>query len=151
MDGEGTISFASKYSPTSRQQAYHFRPEFKLTNSDPKMIAEIRDILDKIGCAYHVRVVDNPSKKKNNWKAYTKITVDGMKRLRVLLPIMIPYLVSKREHAEMVLAYINSRLDGSHKASLSDEQEKMVLKVRQLNHRGILNRPETIRRAPIIR
>lgn len=149
MDGEGTISFASKYSKTSRQKAYHFRPEFKLTNSCEKMMMEVRSILDELGCAYHVKVTDNPSKKKENWKKYTKVTVEGIKRLHKLLPIMIPYLISKREQAELVFAYIESRLAGGHKDPVSDEQEAMVLKVRQLNHRGILNRPETIRRAPV--
>lgn len=149
MDGEGTISFASKYSPTSRQARYHFRPEFKLTNSCDKMMREVISIFDELGCAYHIKEVKQPNKTKKNWKPYTKITVDGMKRLQKLLPIFIPYLISKREQAELVLQYIESRFAGGHKDPVTDEQARIVLKVRQLNHRGVLNRPETIRRTPI--
>lgn len=150
LDGEGTISFASKYSKTSRQKNYHFRPELKLDNTNALMVEEIRSILDIVGCGYYVRDYKSPSKINDNWKQATRIIVDGVKRLQKFLPIMIPYLVSKREQAELVLQYIESRLAGGHKAVLTAEQEALILKVRQLNHRGLLNRPETIRRTPVL-
>lgn len=148
LDGEGTISFASKFSPTSRQTNYHFRPQITVTNSDPRMIEEIVSILKEVNCAYYIKSAGNPNKRKANWKEYTEVHFEGMKRLHKFLPVIIPYLVSKRRQAELLLQYIESRFAGEHKAPVSDEQAAIVLQVKQLNHRGVLNRPETLRRTP---
>ena len=149
LDGEGTISFASKYSPTSRQIQYHFRPQITVTNSDPKMIEEITKILKDVDCAYYIKSAGNPNKRKANWKVYTQIHFEGMRRLHKFLPIITPYLITKRRQAELILQYIESRFSGGHKDPITDDQLNLVLQVRQLNHRGTLNRPETIRRTPI--
>ncbi len=148
IDGEGTISFASKFSHSSRQNNYHFRPYVSITNSDMTMVEEIKSILDEIGCGYYIRSAGNPSKRKENWKEYTQVYAEGMRRLHRLLPILIPYLVSKRRQAEAVLQYIESRFTGEHKEPVRDDQLQLVLRVKQLNHRGVLNRPETVRRTP---
>ena len=148
LDGEGTISFASKYSPSSRQTYYHFRPYISLTNSSQVMMDEVMKLLDEIGCAYHVRSVNNPAHRDVNWKVCTQINIEGMKRLQRVLPIIRPYLICKGEQADVLLQYIESRFAGNRKHHVNDDQLALVLKVKQLNHRGVLNRPETVRRTP---
>ena len=149
LDGEGTISFASKFSKSSRQKNYHFRPELKVDNTDQVMLDEIMSILDEVGAAYYVRDTGkSPSKRNPNWKKSTRIIIEGLKRLRSFLPIISPYLINKKPQADLLMEYIESRLTGPHKGPVTEKEEDIILQVRKLNHRGLLNRPETIRRKP---
>jgi len=145
IDGEGTITLDAKYSNSSRQNNYHYRPSIKITNTDELIINEIKAIYDELQFPYYESV----RAAKENQRAAVTLKIEGIKRVGKVLSVIIPYLVGKHLVATSVAEFIVDRLSSPHKSPMTDDQENLVLIIKQLNHRGVLNRPTTIRRVSV--
>jgi len=60
--------------------------------------------------------------------------VEGKKRLRVLLPLLIPHLVGKRTQATLVAEWCNFE---GYRRTVSQHDLELVENVRTLNQTGV--------------
>ena len=137
IDGEGMIT-AIKRSTAGRVQN-GFAPRISITNTDPVMIDEVVSILRETGLAFHLQQKDGIG----TWKRKLEVIIEGFKRCSQALPVLLPYLVSKREKAERLLRLCESRIQ-SNSAPYTAEQVALALSLRERSS----NRSETTRRAP---
>lgn len=100
-DGEGTFGIY----PTRKQ----YCGRLTLSNTCPIMINEIVKIFDSIGIRGHIWQ-ETTSRKANHKKAY-HITLNKLGDVKIATEMMLPYLVSKKARAEILLRFIESRLE----------------------------------------
>jgi hypothetical protein len=102
-DGEGTIGVRHCV------KIHQFSPRMHVTNSDARIIARVREILEKMGINPYLRehgIGGFPGSKKQTWV----IGVDTLAKSKIILDNLLPYLVGKKEQAEFLLRFVNSRL-----------------------------------------
>jgi len=102
-DGEGTFMiYRQEYT-----KRYGLTGRITLTNSSIEMINEISKIFDYYHIGGHIFQEKLRSEKH---KACYHITVNKIDHVKKAIELMLPYLVAKKAHAEVLLRFINSRL-----------------------------------------
>lgn len=148
MDGEGSIILPKHCNANT------FYPVFRMGNTNYKLCKMFVDILRELNIPFYVRY-DKPTKTK--YKPMWRIIITGMKRVKKILEIINPYLISKREQGELILEFINSRLDmNSNRSSASNKpltnyQIGLANKVNLLNKVGFQKNSTTTRQAQLIK
>lgn len=142
-DGEGTFTIV--YDTNKR-----YVPRITLSNTDVVMINEIIKIFDASGINGHIWQ-ETTSRKPNHKKAY-HITVNKMEDVKVITKLMLPYLISKKPRAELLLRFLESRsyykskaerdsktgrVLGIIKQGYSDEEKSLFDQMKELNQVGI--------------
>jgi hypothetical protein len=122
IDGEGTISL-------HMVAASHITPRVYIVNTNPRYFDWL---LRRVHLMTHIVVP-----RRGNAKAKHLVSLAGVKTLPFLEAIE-PYLVLKKEHAELVIRYINGRL-GRPRSRYTDEERQIALRVTELNERGVRN------------
>ena len=102
-DGEGTFSII--YQQKKKKDVYIAR--LTLSNTSELMINEILKILDKFNITGHLWK-EQPRKKEH--KACYHITINKIENVKKCSELMLPYLVNKKAHAELLIRFTNSRL-----------------------------------------
>ncbi len=142
IDGEGAI-MAIKRSEKHRTNSYV--PKITIVNTNPIIIRDCLSILETVGLPHYVQTKEG----KGTWKTKIEIIIAGYKRVSKVLPILLPFIRSKKNQALKLLELVNSRLEkqangrGIH-APYSDYEIKLTKEIKQLN-KGSLILPETIR------
>lgn len=118
VDGEGSLGlYKTKKSVLTR---------FNLvTNTDTKLIKYVEDL---VGTEFTYWA----EKEKWNRQRCCMIQIQHRELMQIILVALLPYLVSKRGKAELVLAFIDERL-GKKKHRITDEQWDLVERFRRLN------------------
>lgn len=154
-DGEGTFTIV--FDTNQR-----YVPRITLSNTDPAMINEILRICDSVGVTGHLWQ-ETTVRKANHKKAY-HITINKMEHAKNLSEKMLPYLISKRPRAELLIRFINSRLKykretdrdpktgrllGVKKQGYSGEEKSFYEQMKVLNQVGVkVGTSETLRQTP---
>lgn len=116
LEGDGSVALNKQ--PVGKGRVVYV-PMVRFTNTDALIIENCEKILKEInvGCYFFC-------KKTKNGLAFD-LTVKGFKRVKELLPHLIPHLVGKkRKEAELVLEWIHSReVTGSNKTYTKKEIE----------------------------
>lgn len=118
-DGEG--SFSILYQEKRHGDAYIAR--MTLTNTDVLMINEITKILDSFDIKGHLWL-EAPRKKQH--KAAYHITINKLKNVKTCAELMLPYLINKKANAELIIRFINSRLEYKKKPIQDKETGKII-------------------------
>ena len=107
IEGEGTISLSrSNKIVNGRPSHPYIVCTFQVVNTNMVLLEKASDIFESIcGFRGHLTVTNHA----DNCKTGYRVTIDAQKKLLVILPKIIPYLVSKREQAELVLAFCKRR------------------------------------------
>ena len=154
-DGEGSFCIVcgtnNKYSP-----------RISLSNTDVTMINEIIKIFDASGVHGHLWQ-ETTSRKPNHKKAY-HITVNKMSDIKAMTELMLPYLISKKARAELLLRFVNSRLQykavanrdpktgrllGIKEQGYKEEEKTLYEQMKELNQVGIkVGTSETLCQTP---
>ena len=101
-DGEGTIGVRNN---TKIKQ---FSPRMHVVNTNPLIMQKVFEIVEKLGITPYFREKDaGEFGVKQCWV----IGVDTLTKSKVLLDAMLPYLVGKKPQAEMLLKFVESRLE----------------------------------------
>ena len=142
-DGEG--SFCIVYDSNER-----YVPRITLSNTDVVMINEIIKIFDKSNIHGNLWQ-ETTSRKQNHKKAY-HITINKMNDVKVITELMLPYLISKKPRAELLIRFVNSRLKykakakrdpetgkvrGIEKQGYTEEEKSLYQQMKELNQVGI--------------
>ena len=129
VDGEGCITATAN--PSSKRQKNPFgqiQPKLTMWNTDMSLIEEYIAILDEMKVTYYM--MTQKPRAKNHKVAY-RVEIHGMKRLTKVLPLIIPYLISKKQKGIDLLAFCESRLSRPPNTPYSKEDIASVNKVRE--------------------
>ena len=142
IDGEGHIGLG-RY----QDNKYVFQPRFEIVNTNKLIIDTYQKFFDEFQFPYHVRYIPETQRNKAQWRICTQ----GFKRLYKILPIIIPYLIGKKQVALWLLELIESRLKlnsnsvAPSKRKWSEDELKLADKINNFNKRRFSKTPETIR------
>jgi hypothetical protein len=125
-DGEGTITFVLK-------QHIKYQPTCSVVNTNKIIIDKVIHILEDNKIPHWVHFYEATK----TWKRRWRVEVSGLRRTKKFLIVLMPYLVSKKQQAALMLEFVESRLKklGIHPYYDSREQE-IFLEVRELNKKG---------------
>ena len=126
MDGEGTIALYSRPG-THREYMY---AHFGFAGTDMRIVQRGRDILKGIcGDESAVRLHAKPRSKANpKWKDAMEVRLEKQQPLHAAMTALTPYLVGKKQNAEIVLEWLSSRLSRPHGVLLSDSERSLLEK-----------------------
>jgi intein/homing endonuclease len=136
MDGEGTIRIAAK----KLKNSVNHWVFIQVVNTNEELMMRVIELFKILGANPYVWVKPETLK----WKQAWQISIQGMGKAEPLLKALKPYLVAKRRHTELVLAFIDSRkvlgkiVRGGGNRSYSDEELSMLNELKRINFRGNL-------------
>jgi len=137
FDGEGNCSLVFS------AMAVTVTPQIRLTNTSDAMVAEVVRILDVNALPRHIQRRDPTTGTKAVWH----ISINGAKRCRRFLEVVMPYLRSKRKEAALVWDFVQSRLGRLPGAPYGTDEINWFLQLRELHGYRLRQSSETIRLA----
>lgn len=105
FDGEGCVSLG-KISYGKRDGQY-YHPQAILTNTNVNLMNAAANVLRKAGLPFYIRTYASGRK---NTKPLVTIQIQGIFRCLRFYEWLLPYMVGKRQEAELMLEYLRSRL-----------------------------------------
>ena len=135
IDGEGCF-FVSSYIKNKGPYASRcYTPEFKISMTNEDTIAWVAE---KLGVKYS-HVLANPGK---NHKDTYEIRMGSTQNIIELIPQILPFMITKKETAQVMLDFCSSRLINRkkfsyNKASYSPTEIGYFHKIKELNSVGI--------------
>ena len=130
-DGDGCFAMDNSY----QQSLGHKRllPKVHLITTCRKTHQRVMEILHELSVGVHVVHRENPQPSKvgkyNSWAPRWDIVVAGMKRVRTLLPHVLPHLVTKYEEAKLLREFIESRMSGSLRGPYTEREHEIHVAV----------------------
>lgn len=129
IDGEGTISVIR----VAKRNHYALRPQVQITNTHEPLF---RWLVDKLG----IGIVKRNRDDTRDWFKQTPktsyvMTVPGY-RCYSILQYIEPFLIIKKEHAQIVMQFIESRAQQPYNGPYTQNEIDLWLRVRALNHGG---------------
>jgi hypothetical protein len=104
IDGEGyfgVIKSYGEYTKVDGTPSPRFRAKMVIVNTDLRLITACSEILKEIGVKHYVRTVILGGMRRTRFN----IEVSALKSVAKLAEIVLPYLVAKKEQAEVMIAY----------------------------------------------
>lgn len=130
VDGEGTISI-HRVHPTGRDGQFRYQPIMSIAGTDIRLSEYLNATLDATQNS-HIRRRNRPEHKPQmvtGWYGY---------RCYPIIKLVEPHLLIKREQAQIVMRYIESRAEmPGYQLPYTDEQHELYGRIRQLNLKGI--------------
>lgn len=130
MDFEGSITIRRMH----KGNVTYLYPEIRIGNTNKNMLIAVKDI---VGAGY----VYGPHKKhKPQHKPSYTYALAG-KKAKELLRLILPFLIDKKERAELVLKHRSCRGSGFNKVDIETIEYNADLhrKIKELNRRGIIH------------
>ena len=140
IDGEGTITIRVQ---NRKNQSTILTPVVSMINTDKLLIDTYIEILKEFDIPHWVTYYE-PTK---NWKPRWSVQIGGIKRCKKALPIFKDYLVSKKELAEIVLSWCNSRINELGKRTYYSEKDIEIVRLvkSKHGHKLVMKSSETTR------
>lgn len=135
VEGEGTVGLA-RCNSKSAPRAY-LRPHFQIANTDLRILNKAFEIVS--GITGKCPVITASTRPKACRKTGYVLKVHTQWELLLLLPKLAPFLISKREQAEIVFAFCSRRSHrlARRKRQFWEQDEAAYARTRALNKRGI--------------
>ena len=124
IDGEGMVTTIKRVGGKYNQ--YGYSPRISIVNTDLVIINEVVSICDEISLPYYVQT----KKGKGLWKTKYEVLFNGMRRCKIVLDVITPYLVSKKQRAISLLKFCNNRLNLPRNSSYSESDLKLAQSIR---------------------
>lgn len=105
IDGDGCISIARMVNNRRTKQTYHLQVYTTITTTCTLTMEHLRKVYTTFDIPYHISLRDNGKEHK---PVYI-VRVHGMKRSKRLIPLIMPYLITKHREAELVMEFIEIR------------------------------------------
>ena len=131
IDGEGCVGISRRNRPS--RLGFTLKPHVQIANCDKSFVDRCTEILAKLDIPYHVSFYEGKNRRSDSWQ----IAIAGLKRVIKILPLVSPLLCGeKREKAELVLEFVESRLADWHAAPFTPRQIEIYETVADLNVKG---------------
>lgn len=111
LDADGMIRLHKGQKNAAKNQR-SFVPKVSFTNTCGLTVKEICRKLGVLGVKHQIHVKDKNARK---WKPGVDVVIMHIPQVRPLLLAMLPYLVTKRVEAEIVLEFIERRINRTNK------------------------------------
>ena len=121
IDGEGCI--------TIRKQGSYYVPSVLIGNTNETLINHIKALLDYESIEYCMRYEDRGD--RINARPSWTINLSSRDRVIKFLNLVLPYLVSKKDQALLVLDWCSKK-----RRLKADTEDHFINKIRTLNSRG---------------
>lgn len=125
LDGEGSIHICRSHG--------YFLPRVGISNTYKPLIAWLKR---KIGCDYiHVFKYGYNTHKRPCYY----LSFENRQKITALLKTLLPYLIVKRRHAEIMLEYLSLRQQNLSKGQnrvYTEQELALYFKLKKLNRRG---------------
>lgn len=132
IDGEGWVGLQKRLD----RRWVTYKPALRVTNTDANLINHIYEIWERIGVDGHIYENEqNPS--VPNGKQIMNLQLNKQSDIKRVLEAVIPYLVSKKARAVMLLRFLDKTID----------REEAYLAIKQANQKGVGKSSETTREA----
>lgn len=125
IDGEGTITLMKRKKAKGK---CGFIPRIGITNTNTYIMKEAKLILDLIKIPY--TVVITTDKKHLEWKPAVRFAINGFNACYKCLPFLLPYLIAKKEKAELLFKWIAYRFQCKSMHSYTKEDSYYIEKIR---------------------
>lgn len=155
-DGEGSITLCKSIRKEKKNYKSRLNASIVFTNTNLEIIEWVEKRLAMIGATFHrytVSVKNNPEKWKSRSKDCYRLTARNRESVERTLKMLIPFLIAKKEQAQIVLAFVRSRKEQMKKTKgrpsnttpYTEQEFELERRVRKLNKYGKSEPPETKR------
>lgn len=121
IDGEGGFSIAGRYSGA--------KTSCHISNTNPLIIDKCKEILNNIFVQYSIHKQNGPL----STRTVSRIEVTQRPEILKLISVVLPFLVGKKQQAELIRKYTNRRLTKAHKAPYDDIELSLIEQICILN------------------
>jgi hypothetical protein len=144
MDGEGTIALYKEKS--SRTSHFYARCIVHvIANTNPVLIIRVAELLGEAGIKYSIGTLIGEQKRQKNWSRAWNMKISGLDAMKEFLPMIEPYLVGKKEQAQLAMRFLERRSSGHAAWGITELDEALMARCQQLNTTGSSESVETIR------
>lgn len=141
VDGEGSIGMKRTRDKRVGRSPLMYSPLIQITNCDFDLLNETENILDLLKIKYnHWKRIDSRNSK---WKDSGNVSINSYENCIKFLEILIPFLISKKKHAKILLSFCKMRIKINHRGQGGKFQKtyngKEIIyweKLHKLNHKG---------------
>lgn len=104
FDGEGHFSVGK----VNAGKRFQYKAWIAFSNTDPKLVDFVTDVLDDMNIAYYIRLRAKSSVGKNQYE----LSINSLDSQRRFLELIIPHLRGLKENeANLVYKYVMNRID----------------------------------------
>ena len=111
IDGEGSLNPSVQNKPSGKNgdRNDYFTPKVRIANTDMRMIKKISEIYvaENLVFFYHFSSMERYKNKKPTWKNQMSIEISSQKSIKKILTFVLPYLVNKKNMAELMIETID--------------------------------------------
>lgn len=107
IDADGCISFQRMVNNRRTKKTAFLTPYVSITTTCTLTYEKLLEIYNEYHIPVHISIKKN-GKSENRMPVYVFRTI-GMKRSKVILSLIVPYLIGKKREAELTLEYISIR------------------------------------------
>lgn len=132
MDGEGTFTVSYYRTDGDKPQ---YQPCITVSNTCPSAVLRVQKIVESLGLQLNITTT-NLHAKNVAWADAYHIRTHKLSSIQKILYKSMPYLVVKKDQAELLLRYVVSRMNGE-RHGLSEEELIIGESIRNLNKKGV--------------
>lgn len=134
VDGEGSVGITVQTKKSRTKDggsAFSLTPFIQFCNTEAVLVDNYRAILDSLNVAYYVSYREAQGRNAASWNIVTR----GLKRTLTLLPYLAKWCRGKKkENAQDLLEYCDSRLADWHGAPFTEHQIKLARRISLRNY-----------------
>jgi len=146
FDGEGSLGITVRRRKEHKKYYEGFKPHLQVCNTEIELVERCKYFFDALGIPYYVSYYKGKGKRKPHWN----IAVAGLRRVMKILPIIKPGLQgNKKEKADLMMEFCNSRLSKWHRSEYSQRERQIVDRMFELNQRGKRSDPQRLYAKPL--
>lgn len=130
IDGEGCLGIYHR----GGQRKKDYKPELRIDMTSKEDIQRYVTLMDRLDAGAHIKYYlgDRAKNRRGHWV----VSIGGLRRLKRILPLFIPHLVGKKEKAQLVYNFCESRLSHAPNGGYTVEEEKLLEIASSMNKRG---------------
>jgi hypothetical protein len=137
IDFEGSILMYPNWSPSGVSSSIRANTVV-LTNTDLKLLRYARKLLSKYKVGNRLVPLSNSKRWSKKWNKAWRVEVSTIDDNKNFLPLVLPYLISKKKQCELVLKFLSGRDSRHNRHRETTVQDwKLMSQCQFLNKRGL--------------
>lgn len=141
VDGEGSIGMKRTKDKRIGRSPMIYQPLIQITNCNFLLLKEVKSILDLLSIKYSFwKRIENRNPK---WRDAGNISIASYESCINFLEVIIPFLISKKKHAKILLDFCTMRLrinhrgqGGKFKKTYTGKESIYWKRLHKLNYKG---------------
>lgn len=144
VDADGCISFHRNYQNRRSIKTSHLIPYTQITTTCTLTSEHLQKIYKELGIPYHLSLKVNGVSEGNRKPVYV-FNTQGMQRSKKIIPLIMPYLVTKKREAELIMEFVAIRDRLFMKKQHDPREEVISEELRTIKaNRNIVKNPQRL-------